>query len=111
MLTKGDLLAIKNIFRDEIRTTVKSEVKTVIRSEVRAIVRSEVKTIVKDEVGSIVKTELTGVYGAISELRDELNKNTNTLVELITSGFSTHEAMFQNHEQRITHLETASFKQ
>ncbi len=102
MLTKGDLLAIKNIFRDEIKTTVKSEVETVIRSEMRSIVRSEVKT--------IVKTELTGVYSAISELRAELNKNTNTLVELITSGFSTHGSMFQDHERRITSLESSTFK-
>ena len=44
------------------------------------------------------------------ELKKEMGNNTKDLIELITAGFSTHEALFQKCEQRITHLENTTFK-
>jgi hypothetical protein len=69
-----------------------------------------IKTIVKDEVNSIVKTEIKSVKSEISELRSEMEINNNTLVELITTGFASHEVQFDSHHQRISHLEEVVFK-
>jgi hypothetical protein len=77
MLTKGDLSAIKSIVRGEIKDEING-------------LRTELKDEIKD-----VRTELISA----------MNKNTDDLVEIITTGFSTHEAQYQNHEVRIIHLE------
>ncbi|PIP85821.1 hypothetical protein COZ40_01615 [Candidatus Roizmanbacteria bacterium CG_4_10_14_3_um_filter_39_13] len=85
MLTKGDLAAIK----------------TIVQDEVKIIVKKEVKVIVKTEVGEL-RTEMNKLR---TEIMVGMNENTKDLVELITTGFSTHESLLDNHETRIVHLE------
>ena len=57
---------------------------------------------VPDEMATELKDEIKDVR---TELISAMNKNTDDLVEIITTGFSTHEAQYQNHEVRIIHLE------
>ena len=85
MLTKGDLSAIKSVVQDE------------------------VTLIIKKEVG-LLKKEIVGVKGELILRRSDLNRNTKDLTDLILAGFSTHEPMLSNHEKRLTHIESISFK-
>lgn len=62
-------------------------------------------------IKSIVSIE---VKNEIQPLKDELiklmDKNTNDIVELITTNSQTVESVLQNHEKRLTHIESISFK-
>ena len=90
MLTKNDLLAIKTIVKDEVKAIVKTEVKAIVRTEVKSAMSPEIKRL----------------DNSIAELRSDMNRNNNDLVELITAGFSSFQTQFEDHEVRITHLET-----
>jgi len=86
MLTKGDLSAIKLIVQDEVKAVVKSE----IRGEVAEL---------KNEISSLK-----------SYLVERMDRNTQELVELITTLHNSHEDVLDNHERRLTHIESISFK-
>ena len=81
MLTKTDLQAIKSIVKDEVKKEI-----------------------------SGVKGEINRVREEVGGLRSEMEKNNNTLIELITTGFASHETRYVDYEQRISHLEGVTFK-
>jgi len=128
MLTKGDLSAIKSIVKDEVRTIVKGEIENV-RTEMK-----DLRTELKDEVNGLrieVKNEIKGlgieikglgteIKNVRTELKEDIKnvrteiltyikKNTDDLVEMINTGFSTHEVLRQDHEERIIRLEKTTF--
>jgi len=67
---------------------------------------SAIKSIVVHEVKSIVKQEIDTLK---IELDKKMDNNTNELIELIVSGFKSHDADFQGHEHRIIRLEQVTF--
>lgn len=115
MLTKSDLSAIKSIVQDEVKSIVKNEVKAVVKSEIRSEVsglKNEISGIKNDFSG--VKNEISGLKKDISDLKsylvERMDKNTQDLVDLITTLHNSHENVLENHEKRLTHIESISFK-
>lgn len=102
MLTKSDLSAIKSIVQDEVKAIVNSEVKSIVKNEVKAVVKSEIRSEVAE-----LKNEISSLK---SYLVERMDRNTQELVELITTLHNSHEDVLDNHERRLTHIESISFK-
>lgn len=65
----------------------------------------------KEDFDHKLKKELASLEmkldSKINRLDRKIDKNTEDLIELITSGFHTQQSGFDNHERRISRLEKA----
>ncbi len=106
MLTKKDLGVLEAMFTD-----AKREIAEQVTSKVIAKVVPQVTARVVPQVTAQVTSQL------FSKVGEMLQRNTDHLVELITTGFNAQDAGFNridkiliNHEKRIGTLEKTIFK-
>ena len=114
MLTKKDLGVLEAMFTDakrEIAEQVTSKVIAKVVPQVTARVVPQVTAQVTSQVTAQVTSQL------FSKVGEMLQRNTDHLVELITTGFNAQDAGFNridkiliNHEKRIGTLEKTIFK-
>ncbi len=114
MLTKKDLGVLETMFKDakrEITEQVTSQVIAEVVPQVTAQVVPQITALVVPQVTAQVTSQL------ISKVGEMLQRNTDFLVELITTGFNIQDAGFDkankvlsNHEKRIGALEKTIFK-
>lgn len=114
MLTKKDLGVLETMFKD-----AKKEISEQVTSQVVAKVVPQVISRVVPQVTAQVTSQVTAQVTSqlILRVSEMLQRNTDHLVELITTGFNIQDAGFDkadkvlsNHEKRIGTLEKTIFK-
>lgn len=58
----------------------------------------------------VTKEDLKILLNKLDVTNKTIQENTKDLTDLILAGFSTHDPILSNHEQRITHLEKTTYK-
>ena len=93
MLTKGDLTAIQKIFDSSKKET----------NEKFSSIDERFDSMDKrfESMDKKFESKIDGLSGRVDELADRLQKNTEELIELITTGFNSYEERFRRLEKEV----------
>ena len=64
----------------------------------------------KKDLAAIQSMFVNSESKMMTAVQKMLQSNTDQLVELISSLYNTHDGVLNNHEKRLTHIESISFK-
>ena len=93
MLTKGDLTSIQKIFDSSKKET----------NEKFSSIDERFDSMDKrfESMDKKFESKIDGLSGRVDELADRLQKNTEELIELITTGFNSYEERFRRLEKEV----------
>jgi len=100
MLTKGDLTAIQKIF-DSSKKETNEKFSSIDERFDSMDKRFDSMDKRFESMDKKFESKIDGLSGRVDELADRLQKNTEELIELITTGFNSYEERFRRLEKEV----------